>query len=119
MAAPVLEPRTPFDQIALRVERELIESAGAPPDEGILAKLASREFASFLELQDLQHQLYRRLMLNIGNPEAAHRLARVLRELHPAATAANKRVCMTLTTAGTLRGQRRLLAQQLGARDGG
>ena len=54
---PVPQPGAGRLQSAGEVEEQLIAATGAPPDEAILAKLASREYASVLELQTLQAQL--------------------------------------------------------------
>jgi hypothetical protein len=112
--APTLTLRDELVQYATRLEKELIEAADAPPDEAVLAKLASGEMATALELQTLQAHLARRATLGIDDPTLMLTLVRVLREMMPALTATTKRVCMTLSTASSLRAQRRFL--QLNAR---
>jgi hypothetical protein len=112
--APTLTLRDELVLYATRLEKELIEAADAPPDEAVLAKLASGEMATALELQTLQAHLARRATLGIDDPTLMLTLVRVLREMMPALTATTKRVCMTLSTASSLRAQRRFL--QLNAR---
>jgi hypothetical protein len=111
--APTRTLRDELVQYATRLEKELIEAADAPPDEAVLAKLASGEMATALELQTLQAHLARRATLCVDDATVLT-LVRVLREMAPALTATTKRVCMTLSTASSLRAQRRFL--QLNAR---
>ncbi len=69
-AVPVLPLNEELLKYAHRVEKDLI-SAHAPPDEALLAKLASGEISTALDLQDLQAQLARRVVALIGVPPIA------------------------------------------------
>jgi hypothetical protein len=104
-------PTPPADQklstYAKQVERELLAMGTGHADEALLAKLASGEVSTALALQDLQDRLARRMMVLIDNPKSMLAISHVLRDVNVVLSAMTKRVSGTLTTASTLRAQRR------------
>jgi hypothetical protein len=107
--APMAPLNAQLVRYAQQVERDLVAAASAPPDEALLAKLAGGEISTALELQDLQSQIARRLVILIDHPDQMMVLARVLRELGVVLSSATRRVQTTLATSASLRAQRRFL----------
>lgn len=113
-AAPRLR-RLPVDEhLAKRgdeARRALDEAApSAAADERILHELVAKQLPVALMLHDLEAQLAVRLGLVIDDPKLALAVAKTLRETIAMASAMSKRIQSTLSTAATLRAQRRFLA---------
>jgi ABC-type uncharacterized transport system substrate-binding protein len=92
---------------AKQVEHELLALGTGHADEALLAKLAAGEVTTALQIQDLQDRLARRMMVLIDNPKSMLAISHVLRDVNVVLSAMTKRVSGTLTTASTLRAQRR------------
>jgi hypothetical protein len=81
----------------------------AAPDERILNELVAKQLPVALLLHELEEQLAARIMVVMDDPRIALAVAKVLRETAAMASAMTKRVQSTLSTAASLRAQRRFL----------
>ncbi len=108
-------PRLPLDEsLAAKGDqaRRALDSASpeAAPDERILHELVAKQLPIVLLLHELEEQLAIRIKLSLDDPRLAFAVAKVLRETVMMASAMSKRVQGTLSTAASLRAQRRFLA---------
>jgi hypothetical protein len=85
---------------------------GAAADERILHELVAKQLPIALMLHDVEEQLALRMMNLMDDPGLALAVVKVLRETATLASAATKRVQSTLSTAASLRAQRRFLTLQ-------
>ena len=111
--APKPLPMFPMDETLVRyarqVEKDLVAAASAPPDEALLAKLASGEISPALELQQLQAQLSRRAVILVDHPDQVVMLARAMRQIGMVLDGMTRRVHGSLMSSASLRAQRRFL----------
>lgn len=84
-------------------------SPDAAADERILHELAAKQFPLALLLHELEAQLATRMVLVMDDPRLALALAKVLEQTVSMASAMSRRVQATLSTAASLRAQRRFL----------
>ncbi|WP_438040252.1 hypothetical protein [Sorangium sp. So ce128] len=108
----------PFAQRRDEVRALLLASAPRPSAaETLLYDVASRELAIYVELSEAQEQLARELREAVsGDVRGVLAISKVLREVTQVAGAIGRRVEHVLTTATSLRAQRRFLELQ-GGRD--
>jgi hypothetical protein len=111
-------PGDPFARRRAEAKAALLASAPRPgAAEAILYDVASRELAIYVELSEAQEKLARELHEAVtGDVRGALALGKVLREVTQVAGAIGRRVEHVLTTATSLRAQRRFLELQ-GGRD--
>ena len=107
--APVVPLNEELVRYARQVEKDLVAAASAPPDEALLAKLASGEISSAFELQNLQAQLVRRATILVDHVDQVRTLMRALRDLGMVLDGISRRVHGSLTASASLRAQRRFL----------
>jgi signal transduction histidine kinase len=106
----------PFAQRRDEARSRLLASAPRPSAaEAILYDVASRELAIYVELSEAQEKLARELHDAVSRDvRGALALSKVLREVTQIAGAIGRRVEHVLTTATSLRAQRRFLELQGG-----
>lgn len=106
--------RLPLDERLVergRAAREALDEVcpDAAPDERILNELVAKQLPIALLLHELEEQLAARIMIVMDDSRMALAVAKVLRETAAMASAMSKRVQSTLSTAASLRAQRRFL----------
>lgn len=87
-------------------------SPDAAADERILHELVAKQLPIALMLHELEEQLASRIMGVMDEPHLALAVSKVLHETCMLASAMTKRIQGTLSTAASLRAQRRFLALQ-------
>lgn len=112
--APLRTRRLPIDEKLVSrgdaAQRALDEVCpGGAADERILHELVAKQLPIALMLHDLEEQLATRMLNLMDDPRLALAIAKVLRETAVMASAMSKRVQATLSTAASLRAQRRFL----------
>lgn len=113
---------TPTRPVRLPIDERLVERGqaarkaldevcpDAAPDERILNELVAKQLPVALLLHELEEQLAARMMAVMDDPRLALAVAKVLHDTAAMASAMSKRVQSTLSTAASLRAQRRFLA---------
>jgi hypothetical protein len=84
----------------------------AAADERILHELVAKQLPIALMLHDLEEQLVARMLTLMDNPQLVLAVAKILRETVTMSSAMSKRIQAILSTAASLRAQRRFLALQ-------
>lgn len=107
--------RLPIDDTILErghaARRALDEvSPDAAADERILHELVAKQLPVALMLHDLEEQLAVRMLTLMDNPQLVLAVAKILRDTSTIASSMSKRIQAILSTAATLRAQRRFLA---------
>ena len=119
-SAPAASPTAVDPFVQRREEARAVLLAAAPRPsaaETILYDIASRELAVYIELSEAQEKLVHELHVAVrGDVRGALALGKVLREVTQISGAICRRVEHVLTTATSLRAQRRFLELQ-GGRD--
>lgn len=85
-------------------------SPEAAADERILHELVAKQLPVALMLHDLEEQLAVRMLAMMDNPQLVLALAKILRDTSVIASSMSKRIQAILSTAASLRAQRRFLA---------
>lgn len=88
-------------------------SPDAAADERILHELVAKQLPIALMLHDIEEQLAMRILNLMDDPRLALAIAKVLHETSILASATTKRIQSTLSTAASLRAQRRFLKLQV------
>ena len=107
--------RLPIDDEVLergRAARRALDDASpeAAADERILHELVAKQLPVALMLHDLEEQLAVRMLAIMDNPQLVLALAKILRDTSVIASSMSKRIQASLSTAASLRAQRRFLA---------
>lgn len=82
----------------------------AAADERILHELVAKQLPIALMLHELEEQLVARMLTLMDNPQLVLAVAKILRETVTMSSAMSKRIQAILSTAASLRAQRRFLA---------
>lgn len=106
--------RLPIDEEVLergRAARRALDDASpdAAADERILHELVAKQLPVALMLHELEEQLAVRMLTIMDNPQLVLAVAKILRDTSMIASSMSKRIQAILSTAASLRAQRRFL----------
>lgn len=107
---PIDETLTSRGEAARLALDELCPAAAA--DERILHELVAKQLPIALMLHDLEEQLVARMLTVMDDPQLVLSVAKILRETCVMSSAMSKRIQAILSTAASLRAQRRFLTLQ-------